>query len=71
MGKIGIPVNIMALLYTGYVVTWMPFPQELPITAANFNYAGPVLGVILILACIDYAVSGRHRFQVPLHPKSL
>lgn len=69
MGWYGIPVNILALLYLTYVVIWMPFPQVLPVTANNFNYAGPILGAVILGAIVDYAINGRKRFEVPVRSK--
>ena len=66
MGRYGVWVNAFAVCYLLYVFTWMPFPQELPVTGSNMNYAGPILGAVLVGAVVDYAISGRKRFQVPL-----
>jgi hypothetical protein len=35
------------------------------------NYAGPVLGFVIILAIVDWGFFGRVRFQVPANPVSL
>jgi hypothetical protein len=69
MGRKGVIINILAVVYLIYVVIWMPFPQMLPVTASNMNYAGPVLGAVIIGALLDWAISGRKRFQVPIAPK--
>lgn len=50
MGKLGMPVNIFALVYTGYIIVWLPFPTTMPITGANFNYSSPILAAVLLLA---------------------
>jgi len=69
MGRKGVIINVLAVVYLIYVVIWMPFPQVLPVTASNMNYAGPVLGAVIIGALLDWAISGRKRFQVPIAPK--
>ncbi|KAK1522373.1 LPXTG-domain-containing protein [Colletotrichum costaricense] len=66
LGAVGVPVNLFALSYLIYVVLWMPFPQILPVTKDNMNYAGPIFGAVLIGALADWFVSGRKRFQMPL-----
>lgn len=66
LGVVGVPVNFFALSYLIYVVLWMPFPQILPVTKDNMNYAGPIFGAVLIGALVDWFVSGRKRFQMPL-----
>jgi choline transport protein len=66
MGRAGIPVNLLALAYLIFVVIWMPFPQALPVTGSNMNYAGPVFGAVILGALLDWVISGRKRFQVPV-----
>ncbi len=68
MGRFGLAINLFSLAYLAYVVTWMPFPQFLPVTAKNMNYAGPLLGAVLIGALADWFLNGRKRFQIPLMP---
>jgi len=71
LGKWGLLINLLSLGYLLYVVMWMPFPTILPVTAANMNYAGPVFLVILFGALLDWAISGRKRFEVPITPTSV
>ncbi|KAF2667233.1 amino acid transporter [Microthyrium microscopicum] len=66
LGKWGIPCNILSLCYLFYIITWMPFPQFLPVTAQNMNYAGPLLGLVIVGSMLHYAISGRKHFQVPV-----
>ena len=40
----------------------------LPVTAKNFNYAGPIMGAVIVLALADWFISGHKRFQVPTDP---
>ncbi|KAF3802564.1 Choline transport protein [Colletotrichum gloeosporioides] len=71
LGSAGIPVNIFALCYLVYVVLWMPFPQILPVTKDNMNYAGPIFGAVLAGALADWALGGRRRFQMPVRKYGL
>ena len=66
--RFGIPVNIFAICYCIFVIIWLPFPAMLPVTAANFNYAGPIMFAVIVIALIDWFVSGHKRFQVPTDP---
>jgi choline transport protein len=66
LGRWGIPVNVFALVYLGFIIIWMPFPTMRPITRDNMNYASPVFGVIIIGALMDWFISGRKRFQMPV-----
>ena len=69
LGRWGLLCNILALLYLIFVVIWMPFPTMLPVTGSNMNYAGPLLGFIILAALVDWVISGHKRFQVPVAPK--
>ena len=66
LGRFGWLINLASLMYLIYVITWMPFPQLLPVTKDNMNYAGPICGGVIILALLDWFISGRKRFKVPL-----
>ncbi|OCK96679.1 amino acid transporter [Cenococcum geophilum 1.58] len=68
LGRFGIPVNIFAVCYCIFVIVWLPFPAILPVTAANFNYAGPIMFAVIVIALVDWFVSGHKRFQVPTDP---
>ncbi|KAJ5915495.1 amino acid permease [Penicillium verhagenii] len=65
LGKFGLPMNLLAILFATYFSIFLPFPATLPVTAENMNYAGPVLGFIMLFACVDWLVRGRHKWQGP------
>ncbi|KAI4591724.1 hypothetical protein KJ359_012646 [Pestalotiopsis sp. 9143b] len=66
MGAWGVPVNVFALSYLLFVVTWIPFPSVLPVDSENMNYAGPIFGGIVLLALGDWFLNGRKRFEMPV-----
>ena len=68
LGRFGIPVNIFAVCYRIFVIIWLPFPAMLLVTAANFNYAGPIMFAVIVIALVDWFISGHKRFQVPTDP---
>lgn len=65
LGRWGIPINIFAIVFGIYVIIFTPFPVERPVTAENMNYAGPILGFVVLLAFVDYFFSGHKRFILP------
>lgn len=69
MGRWGLPINLLAVVYLIFVVIWMPFPQQLPVNSSNMNYAGPIIGAIILGALLDWFISGHKRFKVPVAPQ--
>jgi amino acid transporter len=69
LGRWGIPINVFSLVYILYILTFVPFPTILPVTAVNMNYAGPLVGAVIVIAICDWFVSGRKRFTVPKSPE--
>lgn len=65
LGRYGLPINLFSLAYILYILTFLPFPTILPATATNMNYAGLLVGTIIIIALSDWVFSGRKRFDVP------
>ncbi|KAJ5632666.1 hypothetical protein N7490_009005 [Penicillium lividum] len=65
LGKFGLPINILAILFAIYFIIFLPFPATVPVTAENMNYAGPVLGLVMLFACGDWIVRGRHKWEGP------
>ncbi|EAT87008.1 hypothetical protein SNOG_05944 [Parastagonospora nodorum SN15] len=66
MGPTGVPVNIFALCYIVYVVLWMPFPQILPVTKDNMNYAGPIFCAVVLGALGHWFIRARKTFRLPI-----
>ncbi|EED24605.1 amino acid permease, putative [Talaromyces stipitatus ATCC 10500] len=64
--RIGLMVNIYAIVFGTFIIIFSPFPTILPVTAENMNYSGPVYGFMAILLLIDWFVRGKERFQGPL-----
>jgi choline transport protein len=64
MGALGVPINVFALCYLVFVVLWMPFPQILPVTGDNMNYAGPIFGAVVLGALAHWFISGKDSFKM-------
>lgn len=54
MGRWGGLVNIFACVYTAYMAIWLPFPSTFPVTGANMNYSGPLMGFVLLLSVLSW-----------------
>ncbi|THC94031.1 hypothetical protein EYZ11_006503 [Aspergillus tanneri] len=62
----GAPINIFAIVYGVYIIIFLPFPPNYPVTAENMNYAAPVFLAVLLFANIDWLVRGGKRWQGPM-----
>ena len=65
LGKFGLPINIFCIIYLVFIILWLPFPPYMPVTAVNMNYGGPVIGLVIIFAILDWFVWGKRRFVPP------
>ncbi|TKA70453.1 hypothetical protein B0A55_10469, partial [Friedmanniomyces simplex] len=66
LGKCGFWINAYAIVFGVYVSIFLPFPGEVPVTAVTMNYAGPVFGIVLILAVLDWVFRGRRYYNGPI-----
>ncbi|KAK7966276.1 uncharacterized protein PG986_000553 [Apiospora aurea] len=48
LGRFGLAINCFALVYTLYIMVWLPFPHSTPVDAAGMNYCAPMVGFVLI-----------------------
>ncbi|KAK7409672.1 hypothetical protein QQX98_008187 [Neonectria punicea] len=65
LGRYGIYVNSFALVYTLYIIVFLPFPSTLPVTAANMNYCGPVMVVVLLITLVLWFARAKKHWVGP------
>jgi amino acid transporter len=66
LGKYGILINLMAVIYGIWCFFWAFWPDSYPVTAARFNWASPLFFAVLLGALTHYVLVGRHRYQGPV-----
>jgi amino acid transporter len=66
LGKLGIPVNMLAMAFCLFLVIFLPFPTVLPVTAQNMNYASVVFAGVILFSLIDWIIRGRKRYTGPI-----
>lgn len=64
--RLGILVNIYAIIYAVFICVFLPFPPYTPVTATNMNYAGPVFSALIIIALGYWFFRGRKFYQGPI-----
>merc|ERR1712093_829469 len=56
LGRFGIPINMFAFFYCGFVMVFACFPAELPVDTSSANWAPAVWAGVLVLSGIIYVV---------------
>ncbi|KAJ5924451.1 hypothetical protein N7466_008638 [Penicillium verhagenii] len=65
MGRWGLPVNIIGLVYCIFAFFWSLWPTEVPVVAANFNWSVVIFVAVFILSLVMYLVKGRREYVNP------
>ena len=66
LGRWGILINTVAVVYSGFLFAIMILPPYQPVTASNMNYAGVIFGGALILCGILWFVYGKKAYKGPV-----
>lgn len=66
LGQYGMAVNVFAVIYTSYMLVFLPFPITLPVTGQNMNYALPIFAFVVFFAIGFWFIRGRKRWQGPV-----
>lgn len=64
-GRWGGPINIFALVYTVYMAIWLPLPPTIPVNAANMNYCGPAMLIVLLVIVVGWFAWARTKWSGP------
>ena len=66
---VGLGINIFAFAWGWYCVFCLCLPTLMPVSAANMNWAGPILAAVLVIAVSQWFMGGREQFHIPLDEK--
>ncbi|KAK4539218.1 hypothetical protein LTR36_000873 [Oleoguttula mirabilis] len=66
LGWAGLPVNIFALVYSAYLIVFVAFPTELPVTLDTVNWAPVMFVGVVALALLYYLAYARHVYEGPV-----
>ena len=67
LGRYGLLVNVIAILWGTFAVIFELFPTEMPVTAANMNYASVVFGSAVIFSLATWFLYGGKTFKGPVN----
>ncbi|KAF3390615.1 hypothetical protein F1880_009395 [Penicillium rolfsii] len=65
MGRWGLFVNIIALIYSCFALFWSLWPSERSITVDNFNWSVVIFVGVFLLSLFMYVVKGRKEYDGP------
>ena len=66
LGWFGMLINIIAIVYSMYLIVFIAFPTEVPVTLSSFNWAPVMFGGVVLLALAYYIVYARHVYDGPV-----
>ncbi|KAL2829432.1 amino acid/polyamine transporter I [Aspergillus cavernicola] len=66
MGRWGLPVNIVGLVYSCFALFWSLWPGDRHVTADNFNWSVVIFVGVFLLSLGMYAVKGRREYTGPV-----
>jgi len=66
LGRLGIPINIVALCFCVFLIVFLPFPLVMPVTAATLNYAGPALAALFVVILVSWFGRAKSYFRGPI-----
>ena len=66
LGKWGVPVNCLSIVFLIYTCIFLLFPPYQPVTPANMNYASLIFGAICVGSLIYWFISGRKNYRGPV-----
>jgi choline transport protein len=65
LGRYGPYINIFALIYTVWIMIFLPFPQTLPVSGVNMNYCGPIFVAVFLFAVALWFLRARKHWPGP------
>lgn len=66
LGRAGLPVNMIALVYSCWCFVWSFFPNAYSVTPVNFNWACVLFVGLMGFASLMYIFHARHVYEGPV-----
>ena len=66
LGRAGVPITIVAMLYTVFGIFFSFWPPNITVTAANLNYSPVIFGSALIFSLGFWVLHGRKVYTGPV-----
>ncbi|CZR59452.1 probable GABA permease [Phialocephala subalpina] len=66
LGRYGVVVNSIGVVYVSFVFFWSFWPNEVPVTTDNFNWSVVLFLGVLFICLAMYAIRGRKVYKGPV-----
>ncbi|PWY64570.1 GABA permease [Aspergillus eucalypticola CBS 122712] len=66
LGRAGIAINVVAIMYLLFTSIFMVFPSYQPVTPSNMNYASLIFGFVCLMSTVFWLVRGRKEYDGPV-----
>ncbi|KAF8847927.1 amino acid transporter [Acephala macrosclerotiorum] len=66
LGKWGVPVNFVGVVYVSFVFFWSFWPNQVPVDVNNFNWSVVLFLGVLGICLVMYVVKGRKVYNGPV-----
>ena len=66
LGRWGIVINVLGLLYATHAFFWCFWPESTPTTPETFNWASVMFVGVSVACLVDYVLRGRKRYKGPV-----
>ena len=66
LGRLGVPINIIGLVYVLFVFFWAFWPESTPVDLATFNWSVVMFVGVAVLSLVMYWAQGRKVYDGPV-----
>ena len=63
LGKYGVPLNIVSVIWIAFFSIILCIPTVNPVTPETMNYSSLMIGGVLIFSMFFWFISGRHNYK--------
>lgn len=65
LGSLGLPINLIAVAYSAYLIVFIAFPVVIPVTRYTLNWSPVIFAGVVLLASVYYVVYARKKYDGP------
>ncbi|KAF2404838.1 putative GABA permease [Trichodelitschia bisporula] len=66
LGRLSLPINLAAFLYSAFILFWVAWPQQREVTAETFNWSSVMFVAVFVWSLTYYYMFGRKSYAGPV-----